>query len=121
MVLSVCAATMCSIAYLSFSLLLLRPARANYRTWSAEAGFVLALTVVTFAWAKAGDLSSPWTRPLLLLGNCALTPLGATRLYRSVTGEFEGYGMVLGVLFMVQAFLTFMQLRVGPRDFLAHA
>jgi hypothetical protein len=121
MVLSVCAATMCSIAYLSFSLLLLRPPRANYRTWSAEAGFVLAVTVVTFAWAKAGDLSSSWTRRLLLLGNFALTTLGATTLYASVTGDFEGYEMVLGVLFMLQAFLTLIHLRVGPRDFLAHA
>jgi hypothetical protein len=121
MVLSVCAATMCSIVYLSFSLLLLRPPRANYRTWSAEAGFALAVTVVTFAWAKAGDLSSPWTRPLLLLGTFALTTLGATRLYASATGDFEGYGMVLGVLFMLQAFLTFIHLRVGPRDFFAHA
>ena len=79
------------------------------------------MTVVTFAWAKAGDLSSPWTRPLLLLGNFALTTLGVSRLYASVTGEFEGYGVVLGVLFMLQAFLTFIQLRVEPRDFLAHA
>jgi hypothetical protein len=121
MLLSVCAGTILSIAYLSLSLLLLRPPRANYRGWSAEAAFVFLLTAVTFAWAKAGDLRSPWTRPLLVFGSFALTTIGATTLYASLTRHFEGYGAVLGVLFTLQALLTLMQLRVGPRPFFTHA
>jgi hypothetical protein len=109
--LGVCAGTMGSIAYLSLSLLVLRPPRANYRAWSAEAGFVLVLTAVTFAWAKAGDLSSPWTRPLLLLGSLALATIGARTFYANVTGHFEGYGVVLGALFTVQALVTLVHLR----------
>jgi hypothetical protein len=121
MLLSVCAGTMGSIAYLSLSLLLLRPPRANYRAWSAEASCVFVLTAVTFAWAKAGDLSSPWTRPLLLLGSLALAILGAKTFYANVTGHFEGYGVVLGTLFTLQALLTLVHLRPGLRGFLTHA
>jgi hypothetical protein len=121
MLLSVCTSTMVSISYLSLSLLLLRPPRANYRAWSAEAGFVFVLTGVTFAWTKSGDLSSPWLRLLLLLGSVVLITIGTMTLYASVTGDFEGYGMVLGALFTLQALLTLVHLQVGPRDFLTHS
>lgn len=121
MLLSVCAGTMGSIAYLSLSLLLLRPPGANYRAWSAEASFVFVLTAVTFAWAKAGDLSSPWTRPLLLLGSLTLASIGAGTFYANVTGHFEGYGVVLGTLFTLQALLTLVHLRPGLPSFSSHA
>jgi hypothetical protein len=117
MLLSVCTGTMGSIAYLSLSLLLLRPPRANYRAWSAEAGVVFVLTAVTFAWAKAGDLSSPWTRPLLLLFTLALVTIGARTVYANATGHVEGYGVVLGTLFTLQALLTFVHLGPGRRAF----
>jgi hypothetical protein len=121
MLLSVCVGTMGSIAYLSLSLLLLRPPRANYRAWSAEAGVVFMLTAVTFAWAKAGDLSSPWTRPLLLLFSLALLTIGARTVYASAAGHVEGYGVILGTLFTLQALLTFVHLRPGRRAFWTHA
>jgi hypothetical protein len=111
MLLGICAGTTGSIAYLSLSLLLLRPPRANYRAWSVEAGFAFVLTAVTFAWARAGDLASPWTRPLLLLGSLALGTIGAGTFYANVTGHFEGYGVVLGTLFLVQALLTLVHLQ----------
>lgn len=121
MLLSVCVGTLGSIAYLSLSLLLLRPPRASYRAWSAEASCVFVLAAVTFAWAKAGDLPSPWTRPLLLLGSLALATLGARTFYANVTGHFEGYGVVLGTLFTLQALLTLVHLRPGLRAFLSQA
>ena len=121
MLLSVCAGTMGSITYLSLSLLLLHPPRANYRAWSTEAGVVFMLTAVTFAWAKAGDLSSPWTRPLLLLFSLALVTIGARTYYASAAGHFEGYGVILGTLFTLQALLTFVHLGPGRRAFWTHA
>lgn len=113
MLLSVCAGTMGSIAYLSLSLLLLHPPRASYRAWFGEACFVFVLTAVTFAWAKAGDLSSPRTHSLVLLGSLALASIGARTVYANVTGDFEGAGVVLGTLFMLQGFLTLVCLRPG--------
>jgi hypothetical protein len=121
MLLIACAATMSAIASLSLSLLLLRPPRANYRAWSIEASAVLLLTAATFAWAKAGDLVFAWTRPLLLLGSLALAITGAMTCYANVTGHFEGYGVVLGLLFTVQACLTLAHLRSRPRAFATHA
>ena len=121
MLLSVCAGTVCSIAYLSVSLLLLRPPRANYRAWFAEACFVLALTAVTFAWAKAGDLSSRWTYPLLVLGSLALAAIGARTFYANLTRDFEGYGVLLGTLFTLQGILTLLYMRPGLRARLTRA
>lgn len=118
MLLSVCTGTMVSIAYLSLLLLLLRPPRANYWPWSAEAGCVFVLTAITFAWAKAGDLSSPWTRPFLLLGSLALATFGARTCSAHVMNHFEGYDVVLGLLFMLQALLTLAHVRPWPRAFL---
>ena len=119
MLLSVCGGTMGSIAYLSLSLLLLRPPRASYRAWFGEACFVFVLTAVTFAWAKAGDLSSSWAHSLVLLGSLALVSIGAWTLYANVTGDFEGSGVVLGTLFMLQGLLTLVYMRSGLGAFLS--
>lgn len=118
--LSVCAATMGAVAFLSFSLLLLRPPRASYRVWSAEASLVLVLTVVTFEWAKAGELSSRWTRPLLLLGSLLLAVVGGRTLQATLTDHFEGYAAVLGMLFTLQAVLTLVHLRPRRSFFSTH-
>lgn len=111
--LTVCVCTMFSVGYLSLSLLIFRPPRAS-RAWPAEAAFVLLLTALTFAWAKAGGLS-PWIRPVLVLGSLALGALGGLSVYVTVTGDFEGYNLVLGTLFTIQALLTLVQLK--PRTF----
>lgn len=121
MLLGVCAGTMGSVAYLSLSLLLLRPPHASYRAWSAEACCVFTVTAVTFVWAKAGDLSAPWIRPLLLLGSFALGAIGLRTFYANATGHFEGYEVVLGMLFTAQALLTLARLRWGLPAFLPRA
>jgi serine/threonine protein kinase len=56
-----------------------------------------------------------------LLGSLALAAIGARTFYANVTGHFEGYGVVLGTLFTLQALLTLLHLRPGPRAFLTHA
>ncbi len=105
---------MCSVAYLSLSLLILRPPRASYRAWSAEAAFVLVLTALTFAWAKTGGLS-PWARPVLVVGNLALAVLGSMTCYAAVRRDFEGYAVVVGTLFSLQAVLTLIYLQRRTR------
>ena len=115
---TICVGTTCAVAYLSLSLLMLRPPRAS-RAWPAEAVFVLVVTALTFAWTKAGGLSS-WIRPVLLLGTLTLGALGGASIYAAVTyaamtGDFEGYGVVLGALFTIQAVLTLLQLKPRAR------
>jgi hypothetical protein len=117
----VCGATMGAVAFLSLSLLILRPPRANYRAWLVEAVLVLLLTGVTFAWARAGETRVRWSRPLLLLGSLALAAFGTGSVYRELTRDFEGYGLVLGALFSAQALLTLVLLHRRPRTFLPHA
>lgn len=114
MLLSVCVCTMCSVAYLSLSLLILRPPRASYRAWSAEAASVLVLTTLTFVWAKTGGLW-PWTRPLLGFGSLVLAVVGGMTCYEAVTRDFEGYAVVLGTLFSLQAVLTLIHLQRRTR------
>ncbi|MGH7616332.1 MAG: permease prefix domain 1-containing protein [Gemmatimonadaceae bacterium] len=111
-----CLCTMCSVAYLSLSLLILRPPRAS-RAWPAEAVFVLLVTALTFAWAKSGGLS-PWIRPVLVFGTLTLGALGGVSIYAAVTGNFEGYSVVLGTLFTIQALLTLLYLNPRARGFL---
>jgi hypothetical protein len=114
MLLIVCICTMCSVAYLSLSLLILRPPHASYRTWSAEAAFVLVLTALTFVSAKTGGLST-WTRSLLFVGSLGLAVVGGMTCYAAVTRDFEGYAVVLGTLFSLQAVLTLIHLQRRTR------
>jgi HAAS domain-containing protein len=118
MLMTLCLCTTCSVAYLTLSLLILRPPRASH-AWPAEAVLVLVVTALTFAWAKAGGLS-PWIRPVLVLGTIALGALGCVSIFAAVTGEFEGYSAVLGTLFTIQALLTLLYLKPRGRGFLSH-
>jgi len=117
--LTLCVCTMGSVGYLSLSLLILRPPRAS-RAWPLEAIFVLVVTALTFAWAKAGGLS-PWVRPLLLFGTLTLGALGGVSIYAAATGDFEGYSAVLGTLFTIQALLTLLYLKPRTRGFSRHS
>jgi hypothetical protein len=112
LLLGICATTMAAIVYLSLSLLILRPPRANYTAWSIEAAAVAVLTALTFTWARTGGLE-PWRRPLLMAGSVGLAAAGGTACYTALTGDFDGYRVVLGALFSVQAVLTLGSL---PRE-----
>jgi hypothetical protein len=119
MLLILCVCTMFSIGYLSLSLLILRPPRASH-AWPIEAVFVLVTTALTFAWAKAGGLS-PWIRPVLAVAALALAALGGVSIYAAVTGDFEGYSVLLGTQFIMQAVLTLLYLAPRARGFLGRS
>jgi hypothetical protein len=112
----VCVGTMCSVAYLSLSLQVLRPPRASLGAWSAEAVPVIMLTALTFVSAKTGGVSA-WTRALLLVGSVGLAIVGGMTCYAAVRRDFEGYAVVLGTLFSLQAVLTFVHLHKRTRGF----
>jgi hypothetical protein len=96
------------------SLLILRPPGASRRAWSAEAVLVTMLTMLTFVSAKTGGLSA-WTRALLLVGSLGLAVVGGMTCYAAASREFEGYAVVLGTLFSLQAVLTLFHLRRRTR------
>jgi hypothetical protein len=121
LLLAVCGSTMASVAFLSLSLLVLRPPRANYVWWSVEASFASVLTALTFLSARAGELSSAWARSALFIGTVALGALGTSTFFANLAGHFEGYSLVLGVLFTLQALLTLTHLRPGFRSFVTPA
>jgi hypothetical protein len=103
---TVCVCTIASIAYLTLSLLILRPPRANYWAWSMEAPLVLSVTAMTYIWVKAGDLVWRWTRPILAFASVALGTIGASAFHVERPSDFDGYGEVLGTLLLLQAVLT---------------
>jgi hypothetical protein len=119
MLLTLCLCTTCAVAYLSLALLILRPPRASH-AWPAEAVFVLVVTALTFAWTKAGGLS-PWIRPVLVFGTLTLGALGGVSVYAAATGDFEGYSVVLGMLFTIQALLTLIHLKPRAPGFLGRS
>jgi hypothetical protein len=116
LLLTLCLCTIAAVGYLSLSLMVLRPPRAS-QAWPAEAVFVLVVSVLTFAWTKSGGLH-PWIRPLLVAGALALGAFGGLSIHAAVAGDFEGYSVVLGTLFITQALLTLAQLQSHSRGFL---
>jgi hypothetical protein len=114
MLLGICASTMAAVGYLSLSLLILRPPRANYAAWSTQAAAVVVLTAVTFVWARSGGLA-PWMRPVLIAGSLGLAAAGGAACYGALTGHFDGFRIVLGALLGMQAVLTLTHLRRQPR------
>src|SRR5438128_7751849 len=93
---AVCSVTLAATAYLSLSLAILRPPRANYPAWFLMATLFVAQSVVTLV-AAAGAVSGGWIRWLVLAGSVAIVWVGAAWAHDTLTSEhFEGYALVLG-------------------------
>jgi hypothetical protein len=102
---AICAFTLLAVAFLSLSLGLLRPPRANYQQWAFVASVIVAQGSMT--------LFALWTdrhkglRYLTAAGGVALAGLGASWVYRILSGpHFEGYALVLGSAMVLQGALT---------------
>jgi hypothetical protein len=98
--------TVLATGYLSLSLLILRPPRANYQEWILMAALFLAQGVLTLVAVTRG-LSAGWMRGLLVAGGIAILGVGSSWTYATVSGShFEGYAFVLGAALTVQGALT---------------
>lgn len=99
-----CVLTLLATAFLTASLLLLRPPRANHQQWAFIATVIVAqgaLTLVALAGGPTG------LRYVTSSGAVALGWIGASSVYSTMSGpHVEGYALVLGSAMVVQALLT---------------
>jgi hypothetical protein len=103
---AICSLTVLATGYLSLSLLILRPPRANYQEWIPMAALFLAQGVLTLVAVTRG-FSAGWMPRVLMAGGIAILLAGALWAYATVSGpHFEGYALVLGSVLTVQGALT---------------
>jgi hypothetical protein len=104
----ICPLTLLATAYLSLSLVILHPPRANYVQWFLMAVLFIAQAALTLAAiAGAVSVSGGLIRWVLVAGGAAVTFVGALWLRATLSGvHFEGYALVLGSMLVVQGVLT---------------
>jgi hypothetical protein len=104
MAVGLCVLTILAVAYLSFSVLLLRPPRANYPAWFTFAALVFIQTVATLL---ALSVSLTWLRVGVLAGGAALAAAGVWMIRGTLTStHFEGYALILGAVLVAQGTVT---------------
>jgi hypothetical protein len=102
---AICAFTLLATAYLTASLLILRPPRANYQQWTLVAAVILVQGALTLFALRAG--SPKGLRYVAAAGGAAIAALGASSAYSTVSGpHFEGHALVLGSMMVIQGLLT---------------
>lgn len=110
---AVCLLTLSATLYLSASLLILQPPRANYQQWTLVATAIVAHGVLTLFAMRAG--SAKGLRYVAAGGGIALATLGGSWVYSTVSGShFEGYALVLGSMLVIQGLLTLMAFTGSP-------
>jgi uncharacterized membrane protein YidH (DUF202 family) len=101
---AVCALTLLAVAYLSLSLILLRPPRANYHVWFILATVITVQSVATFV---ATANSAAWLRLAVTAAGTALAAIGIWMVRDTLASiHFEGYALLLGSILIMQAALT---------------
>ena len=102
---AICIFTLAATVYLSASLMVLRPPRANYQQWTLIAAVILFQGALTLFAIRAG--SAKGLRAAAAAGGVVIAALGASSVYGTVSGpHFEGYSLVLGSLLVIQGLLT---------------
>jgi hypothetical protein len=105
-----CSFTLFASAYLSLSVIVLRPPRVDYQAWFLMAALFVAQSLLTLA-AIAGTARGGWVRGALLAGSIAVIAVGAWWVHGTLAAShFEGYALVLGSLVAVQGALTLLRL-----------
>ena len=101
-----CSFTLLATVYLSVSLIVLQPPRANVRQWFLMAALFAAAGTATLVALHVRSAGSA-IRGLALAGGVAIVWVGANWAYATVTGpHFEGYAVVLGSALVAQGALT---------------
>src|SRR5262245_10348817 len=104
---AMCVLTLLAVAYLTVSVLVLRPPRANIPVWFTLAAIFAAQGVLTLS-ALAVESWSVRLRYALLAGGGVLAAIGAWMVRDTLaSAHFEGYALVLGAMLTVQGALTF--------------
>jgi hypothetical protein len=101
-----CAATVAAAAYLTLSLLVLRPPRADLPAWLAVAAALLVQTAATIALVGA-SARGRWLRAAVGAGGALLVLAGGSWVAATLSSpHFEGYALVLGSIAAAQGVLT---------------
>src|SRR5438874_13715806 len=102
---AICFLTVFATAYLTVSLLILRPPRADYARWGVVATAIIAQGSLTLFALFAN--SRALVRNATVIGGIALAAVGAWWIRATLSGpHFEGYAVVLGVALIAQGLLT---------------
>jgi hypothetical protein len=102
----ICSLTVLATGYLSLSLLILRPPRANYQEWIPMAALFLAQGALTLVAVARGG-SGKWIRGILVAGGIAILGVGGSWAYATLSSpHFEGYALMLGSALALQGALT---------------
>ena len=110
---AICALTLFATVYLSASLVVLQPPRANYQQWALVASAIIVHGALTLVAMRAG--SPRGLRYAAAAGGAAIAALGASSIYSTVSGvHFEGYALVLGSMLAIQGLLTLITFAGSP-------
>ena len=102
---ALCWFTLLATGYMTMSILILHPPRANYLQWMPMATLFVATSVATLT--AIPSARGDWIRRAALGGGVAIAGLGAAWARATVTGQhFEGYALVLGYALVAQGALT---------------
>jgi hypothetical protein len=103
---SMCILLLIATGYLTLSLVVLSPPRANLPVWFALAAAFTWQSALTLA-AMGMPQPSPWLRGFVAAGACVLIVIAAWRMRDTlINSHFEGYNLLLGAMLLVQSALT---------------
>jgi len=103
---TMCVLLLLATAYLSLSLIILNPPRANFPVWFTLAAVFVAQSVLTLVALRMAQPPAP-LRVMVAAGACVLIAIAVWRVRDTLTSpHFEGYNLLLGAMLAVQAVLT---------------
>lgn len=103
---AICTLVLLATVYLTLSVVLLQPPRANYPVWFTLATILVVQSVLTLV-ATSHPRPPAWLRLLVAAGGAALAAIGAWMVRSTLTSpHFEGYALVLASMLAVQGALT---------------
>jgi len=107
--------TLLATGYLSLSLIILNPPRANFPVWFTLAAIVIVQSVLTLA-AIRMERPPAGLRLVLAAGACVLVGIAIWRVRATLnSSHFEGYNLLLGAMLVVQGALTLVGLVGNPK------
>src|SRR2546428_9273020 len=112
---AICVLLLLATGYLSLSLIILNPPRANFPLWFTLAAVFTAQSVLTLI-AMRIPHPPAWLRILVAVGGCVLVGIAIWRVRATLdSSHFEGYNLLLGAMLVVQGALTLAALSGSPK------
>ena len=112
---AMCVLLLLATGYLSLSLIILNPPRANFPLWFTLATIFIVQSVLTLIAMRIPHPPS-WLRILVAAGGCVLVAIAVWRVRATLnSSHFEGYNLLLGAMLVVQGVLTLAALLGSPK------